>query len=106
MPERTLRQRIVDVLREREADARELSQALGLTEKEVYAHLSHIERSAAAAGGALVVTPSECLACGYVFAERRRLTRPGRGCRRPHSAFTPPTPDTQSLVFSSTAFLT
>jgi predicted Zn-ribbon and HTH transcriptional regulator len=90
MPERTLRQRIVDVLREREADARELSQVLGLTEKEVYAHLSHIERSAAAAGGALVVTPSECLACGYVFAERRRLTRPGRCPRCRQARVSPP----------------
>ncbi len=74
----TLRQRMTDLLREREADALELSQALGIAEKEVYAHLEHIRRTAAAAGGALAVTPSECLACGYVFADRGRLTRPGR----------------------------
>ena len=84
MPERTLRQRLIDILKEREADARELSQALGITEKEVYAHLGHIERSASAAGDELVTSPSECLLCGYVFADRRRLTRPGRcpRCRR------------------------
>jgi transcriptional regulator len=78
MAEKTLRQRMIDLLREQEADARELSQALGVAEKEVYAHLEHIRRTAAAAGGALAVTPSECLACGYVFADRSRPTRPGR----------------------------
>jgi len=76
--ERTLRQRLAELLREQEADALELSQALGIAEKDVYAHLEHIQRSAAAAGGELSVTPSECLACGYVFADRGRLTRPGR----------------------------
>ena len=90
MPEGTLRRRLVEILSEREADARELSQALRIPEKEVYAHLEHIERSATAAGTAFVVTPSECLRCGYVFADRRRLTRPGRcpQCRR--SNITPP----------------
>lgn len=78
MAERTLRQRLADLLQEQEADALELSQALGIAEKDVYAHLEHIRRTAAAAGGALTVTPSECLACGYVFTDRGRLTRPGR----------------------------
>jgi predicted Zn-ribbon and HTH transcriptional regulator len=76
--EATLRQRMADLLRQQEADARELSQSLGIAEKDVYAHLEHIRRSVAAAGGELSVTPSECLACGYVFADRGRLTRPGR----------------------------
>jgi hypothetical protein len=37
-----------------------------------------------AAGGKFNVIPSQCLLCGYVFQERRRLTRPGRcpRCRR------------------------
>ena len=85
MAERTLRRRMIDLLREQESDARELSRALGIAEKEVYAHLEHIRRSAAAAGGALAVTPSECLACGYAFADRGRLTRPGR-CPRCRAA--------------------
>ena len=68
---------MTDLLREQEADALELSQTLGVAEKEVYAHLGHIQRSAVAAGAEWVVTPSECLACGYVFADRRRLTRAG-----------------------------
>jgi transcriptional regulator len=65
-------------------DARGLSQQLGIKEKEVYEHLTHVERSVKAAGGRFSVTPSECLLCGYVFEIRRRLTRPSRcpACKR------------------------
>jgi predicted Zn-ribbon and HTH transcriptional regulator len=72
------------LLREQELDARDLAQALGLKEKEVYEHLAHVERSVAAAGGKFIVIPSYCLLCGYVFEKRRRLTRPSRcpKCKR------------------------
>jgi predicted Zn-ribbon and HTH transcriptional regulator len=88
--ERTLRQRMTELLREQEADALELSQALGVAEKEVYVHLGHIQRSAAATGAELVVAPSECLACGYVFGDRKRLTRPGRCPRCRHTRVSRP----------------
>ena len=80
----SLRRRIIALLKEREMDARELSQELGIKEKEVYGHLVHVERSVAASRGRFVITPSQCLLCGYVFEDRRRLTRPGRcpQCRR------------------------
>ncbi|MCK7509791.1 MAG: hypothetical protein MZV70_41000 [Desulfobacterales bacterium] len=41
----------------REMDARELSQALGIKEKEVYEHLVHVERSATAAGARFIHHP-------------------------------------------------
>jgi predicted Zn-ribbon and HTH transcriptional regulator len=65
-------------------DARDLSQELGLKEKEVYEHLIHVERSVAATGGRFIMTPSQCLLCGYVFEDRWRVTRPGRcpKCKR------------------------
>jgi predicted Zn-ribbon and HTH transcriptional regulator len=65
-------------------DARELSQELGIKEREVYDHLAHVERSVAASAVEFIVTPSQCLLCGYVFEGRRRLTRPGRcpQCKR------------------------
>jgi predicted Zn-ribbon and HTH transcriptional regulator len=80
----SLRRRIMALLREREMDARDLSQELGLKEKEIYEHLVHVERSVAASRGRFVITPSQCLLCGYVFEDRRRLTRPSRcpQCRR------------------------
>ena len=80
----SLRRRIMALLCEQEMDARELSRELGLKEKEIYEHLVHVERSVAASRGRFVITPSQCLLCGYVFEDRRRLTRPGRcpQCRR------------------------
>jgi hypothetical protein len=80
----TLRHKIFALLGEREMDARELSRELGIKEKEVYEHLVHVERSAKAAGRRFIHAPSQCQLCGYLFAERRRLTRPGRCpvCRR------------------------
>jgi len=82
----TIRQRMLSLLGEREMSARELSQALGIKEREVYDHLNHIARSVAAQGGRLAVVPLRCLACGYVFEERRRFTRPSRcpRCKKSH----------------------
>jgi transcriptional regulator len=80
----TIRRMIIALLNEREMDVRELSQELGIKEKEVYEHLVHVERSAAAASARFILTPSQCLLCGYVFEDRRRLTRPSRcpQCKR------------------------
>ncbi len=74
----TLRQQIIDLLQEQELTAREISQELGIREKEVYEHLGHIGRSASRQGLQLIVRPWCCLGCGYVFIDRKRLTRPGR----------------------------
>jgi len=74
----TIRQQIIELLTAGEMDARELSRAVGVKEKEVYEHLAHIARSQAAKGSKLAVRASECLSCGYVFKDRRRFTRPGR----------------------------
>jgi hypothetical protein len=74
----TVRQRIIRLLQEQEMGAKELSQRLGVREKEIYEHLGHIAKSLAAKGTRLQVPPFECLRCGYVFRERERYTRPGR----------------------------
>jgi len=75
---RTIRQRIIDLLSEHQLTARELSQAIGIREREIYGHLDHVARSTAAQRKKLVVDPARCLACGYVFENRKRLTRPSR----------------------------
>jgi len=74
----TVRQKIIGLLTEAEMDARQLSGELGIQEKEVYDHLTHIARSLAAKGRKLAIRPSKCLQCGYVFEDRKRFTRPGR----------------------------
>lgn len=80
----TIRRQIIALLGEREMNAREISQALGIREKVVYEHLTHIARSVAAQGARLLVLPIKCLGCGYVFKDRRRFTPPGRcpRCRK------------------------
>ena len=82
----TVRQKIIELLTEGEMDARELSREVGIREKEVYDHLTHIARSLAAKGKKLYINPAQCLSCGYVFKKRQRFTRPGRcpHCKKTH----------------------
>lgn len=84
----TIRQQIIELLSEEELNAREISQALSIMEREVYEHLGHIERTLARQGKKLVITPYQCLNCGYRFAGRQRWDRPGRcpKCREGHIA--------------------
>lgn len=74
----TIRKQMIVLLSKKEMGARELSQATGIREKEVYEHLSHIARSVVAQGKKLIIRPFRCLGCGYVFQDRKRFTRPGR----------------------------
>jgi len=53
----TVRQQIIALLQEQALDARELSQALSIMEKEVYGHLEHIDRTICRQGMKLVVQP-------------------------------------------------
>ena len=83
---KTTRQQMIALLSENDMSARELSQAMGIREKEVYEHLPHIARSVAAQRKKVIIRPSSCLACGYVFKDRSRFTSPSRcpRCRRTH----------------------
>ncbi|MEW5735942.1 MAG: transcriptional regulator [Thermodesulfobacteriota bacterium] len=74
----TIRKEMEALLSRGPMNARELSQALGITEKDVAGHLEHLAKSVAAQGGKLTVTPSECLECGFRFEKRERLNAPGR----------------------------
>lgn len=78
MTERTLRQQIVALLEKQAMDARGLSSALGVREREVYAHLAHVQRTVTADKRRFVIYPSRCLDCGFEFEKRKRLTRPSR----------------------------
>ena len=83
---KTIRQQLIEILNEGERAAIDLSQDVGIGEKEVYEHLPHIARSVASKGKELVIAPARCLKCGYVFEGRKRFTRPGRcpKCRETH----------------------
>lgn len=86
--ETTARKRITDLLKERGWDARELSRAVGIPQREVETHLKHVARSVSAHGGRLEVESPQCRDCGFGFGERDRTTKPSRcpKCRSEHIA--------------------
>ena len=75
---KTIRQQIISRLSEEEMDVREISQAIGIREKEVYEQLPHIARTLKPQGKKLMIRPSRCKGCGYVFKDRKRFTPPSR----------------------------
>ena len=72
----TLRQAIVKHLEEGPCTTRDLSQLIGIREKEVVPHLEHIQKSLRASGRKLIVQPAQCLSCNFVFKNRKRLSKP------------------------------
>ena len=74
----TKRQEIIKLLSQADFNAREISKAIGVREKEVYDHLLHIEKSAKSKKYNFNVFPSQCSSCGYLFKKRKRLTKPSR----------------------------
>lgn len=74
----TVRKEMMTLLKKNALDARALSGALKLREKEVYPHLAHIQRSLEARKKRLVITPYHCRLCGFVFKNRQKLHPPGR----------------------------
>jgi predicted Zn-ribbon and HTH transcriptional regulator len=79
----TVRQIIISALEEKPCSSKELSSRAGIPEKQVYDHLEHIRKTAAATERRLIVTPAECKKCGFVFRKRERFKKPGRcpACR-------------------------
>jgi transcriptional regulator len=73
----TVREAIRAELLRGAATARDLSERVSIREKDVADHLEHLDKSLRARGEKLVVEPASCIACGYSFARRPRLSRPG-----------------------------
>jgi transcriptional regulator len=74
---RTIRDAIRDELLRGPLTAREISERVSIRDKDVAEHLEHLEKSLRARGERLAIEPAACIACGYAFVRRRRLTRPG-----------------------------
>jgi transcriptional regulator len=83
---KTVRQSLIDELLRGEWTARELSKVLRRSEKEIYEHLAHINRTLASRNMRLRIIPARCLECDYSFGSRNRFTSPGRcpRCRGEH----------------------
>ena len=81
----TLRQQMISALRRKAMDQRELSQTLGIQEREVAMHLPHVARSVKAKKLNWQMQPAFCEECNYRFKDRKRLTRPSK-CPRCRSS--------------------
>ncbi|MDA8165133.1 MAG: transcriptional regulator [Desulfobacteraceae bacterium] len=73
-----MRQRLRAALEAETLSARELSQMVGIPEREVYGHLEHLRLSLRGSGRELAVVPARCRHCGFLFRKRDRLGKPGR----------------------------
>jgi len=74
----TIRQKIMSLLDGRTLSARDISIDVGVSEKEVYEHLEHIQRTINKRERNFIVTPAVCKKCGFVFRKRDRLHKPGK----------------------------
>ncbi len=78
-PERTPRQRIIELLTGTRLTTHQLAQMLAIPERQVEDHLVHVVKSIARNKTShFVLEPSRCQDCDFVFRDRRRLTKPSR----------------------------
>ena len=83
---KTIRQDMLELLKEGPVSARELSQYLHIREHEVYDHLEHLSKSVGSKGMKLIIEPARCLSCNYLFRDRTKMSPPSRcpKCRKTH----------------------
>lgn len=86
----TIRATLARALRDGAATAHDLSEIAGLREKDVAEHLEHLARSLPHERERLAVEPASCIACGYRFERRARLSRPGACPRCRSTRIDPP----------------
>lgn len=85
----TIRQRMIQLLEQETMTARELSKELRISEKEVVAHLNHVAKSVQSPKR-LIIEPSSCHKCGFVFRNRQRFSSPSRCPECRHEGITRP----------------
>ncbi len=81
--EETVRKEIIGAIERETLSAKEISGIVGISEKDVYEHLHHIQISISKKERSLVITPAECRKCGFSFKKRAKLKKPGKcpSCR-------------------------
>lgn len=78
-PERTPRQRIIDLITGTRLSSYQLAQMLGIRERQVEEHLAHVVKTMARdKARRFILDPACCQDCGFVFRDRTRLTSPSR----------------------------
>jgi predicted Zn-ribbon and HTH transcriptional regulator len=74
----TVRKKISSILNGNTLSAKELSVETGISEKDVYDHLEHIQQTISKGGRSFVVIPAVCRKCKFIFRKRDRLKKPGK----------------------------
>ena len=78
-PERTPRQRIIDLITRTRLSSHQLAQMLGIPERQVEEHLTHVVKTIARdKTRRFILDPARCQDCDFVFRDRSRLTSPSR----------------------------
>jgi predicted Zn-ribbon and HTH transcriptional regulator len=78
-PERTVRQRIIELLIGTRLSSYQLAQLVGIAERLIEEHLPHVVKTLARdRTQRFVLEPAACSDCGFVFRDRTKLTRPSR----------------------------
>ena len=73
----TIRQEIIDELENSALTVREISQSIGIMEKDVYHHLTFIEKTVKHRKKRIHLEPYYCINCEFQFKNRRTFKRPG-----------------------------
>jgi predicted Zn-ribbon and HTH transcriptional regulator len=74
----TVRQMMIEILRNGPVSAKDISALVGVSEKDIFPHLEHIRKSLHHGPHRLLMEPARCNSCGFVFHKRERFSKPGR----------------------------
>jgi predicted Zn-ribbon and HTH transcriptional regulator len=79
LPAQTPRQRLIELLFGTRLATHQLAQMLGIPERQVEEHLTHVVKTVARdKTRRFILDPARCQDCDFVFRDRRRLTSPSR----------------------------
>jgi len=94
----TIRQEIISHLENGPQTVRDISKSVGIMEKDVYHHLTFIEKTVRRQKKRIHVEPYYCLDCGFQFKNRKTFKKPSKcpGCKDGRIA-----PAVLSIVFKS-----
>jgi transcriptional regulator len=76
--QKTIRQQIISLLDGNALTAKDISGDIRISEKEVYEHLEHIQKTVNKAEHRFSIQPAVCRKCGFTFRKRDRLRKPGK----------------------------
>ncbi len=74
----TVRQKIISLLEGKNLSAKEISADVMASEREVYEHLEHVQRTINKKEHNFIIIPAECQKCGFVFRKREKLKKPSK----------------------------